>query len=136
MTMNPSEIIAAMRRLITQLKAHNHAYYVLDNPVLEDSEYDQLRQQLVALETSHPDLVQPDSPTGQVGDKPLAAFSQVTHQIPMLSLGNLFNFADLQNFMRKVNDRLAVSHCGQQTRSANFQRSGSCNALGNHVLRA
>ncbi len=109
MTMNPSEIIAAMRRLITQLKAHNHAYYVLDNPVLEDSEYDQLRQQLVALETSHPDLVQPDSPTGQVGDKPLAAFSQVTHQIPMLSLGNLFNFADLQNFMRKVNDRLAVS---------------------------
>lgn len=109
MTMNPSEIIAAMRRLITQLKAHNHAYYVLDNPVLEDSEYDQLRQQLVALETSHPDLVQPDSPTGQVGDKPLAAFSQVTHQIPMLSLGNLFNFADLQNFMRKVNGRLAVS---------------------------
>lgn len=105
--MNSSDIIAQMRKLISQLKQHNYAYYVLDNPLLEDSEYDQLRQKLVALETKHPDLVQFDSPTSQVGDKPLPFFTQVTHQIPMLSLGNVFNFDDLQNFMRRVNDRLA-----------------------------
>lgn len=106
---NPStqQTITQMRSLITQLKAHNHAYYVLDNPILEDSEYDQLRRQLVELETQRPDLIQSDSPTNTVGDKPLPFFTQVTHAIPMLSLGNLFNFDDLQNFMRKVNDRLA-----------------------------
>ena len=105
--MNTAAITAQMRKLIAQLKQHNHAYYVLDNPLLEDSEYDQLRQELVALETAHPELVQSDSPTNQVGDKPLPFFTQVTHQIPMLSLGNLFTFDDLQNFMRRVNDRLA-----------------------------
>lgn len=105
--MNPSDITVQMRKLIAQLKQHNHAYYVLDNPILEDNEYDQLRQQLVALETAYPDLVQFDSPTNQVGDKPLPFFTQVTHQTPMLSLGNVFNFEDLQNFMRRVNDRLA-----------------------------
>lgn len=105
--MNPSDITEQMRKLIAQLKQHNYAYYVLDNPSLEDNEYDQLRQQLIALETQYPDLVQFDSPTGQVGDKPLPFFTQVTHQIPMLSLGNAFNFDDLQNFMRRVNDRLA-----------------------------
>ncbi|MFW2177407.1 MULTISPECIES: NAD-dependent DNA ligase LigA [unclassified Moraxella] len=102
-------IITQMRGLISQLKAHNHAYYVLDNPTLEDSEYDQLRLTLVELENQHPDLIQSDSPTGSVGDKPLPSFGQVTHAIPMLSLGNLFNFEDLQNFMRRVNDRLADS---------------------------
>lgn len=107
MIMNTDAITAQMRKLIAQLKQHNHAYYVLDNPLLEDSEYDQLRQELVALETAYPELVQSDSPTNQVGDKPLPFFTQVTHQIPMLSLGNLFTFDDLQNFMRRVNDRLA-----------------------------
>ena len=101
--MNTAAITAQMRKLIAQLKQHNHAYYVLDNPLLEDSEYDQLRQELVALETAHPELVQSDSPTNQVGDKPLPFFTQVTHQIPMLSLGNLFTFDDLfDDFLFKV----------------------------------
>lgn len=107
MTHNNSPIIAQMRQLISQLKAHNHAYYVLDNPMLQDSEYDQLRQKLLNLENQYPDLVQADSPTGNVGDRPLPFFTQITHAIPMLSLGNLFNFDDLQNFLRRVNDRLA-----------------------------
>lgn len=109
MTQNNPSIIEQMRKLIAQLKQHNHAYYVLDNPVLQDSEYDQLRQQLQALEQQYPELIQTDSPINQVGDKPLPYFSQVTHAIPMLSLGNLFNFEDLQNFMRRVNDRLSDS---------------------------
>ena len=102
-----NDIIAPMRQLIAQLNAHNHAYYVLDNPILDDSEYDQLRRKLVALETQYPDLIQSDSPTSTVGDKPLPHFTQVTHVIAMLSLGNVFNFDDVKDFMRKVNDRLS-----------------------------
>lgn len=107
MTTATTDTIATMRNLIAQLKQHNHAYYVLDNPVLEDSEYDQLRRQLAQLEQQYPYLVQADSPINTVGDKPLPFFTQVNHHIPMLSLGNLFNFDDLQNFMRRVNDRLS-----------------------------
>ena len=106
---NEDAIVAQMRTFIDALKQHNYAYYVLDNPILEDSEYDQLRRSLLALEEQYPDLVQPDSPINQVGDMPLSAFTQVTHDIPMLSLGNVFEYDDLRDFMRRVNDRLSVA---------------------------
>ena len=102
-------IVAQMRTFIESLKTHNYAYYVLDNPILEDSEYDQLRRSLLALEEQYPDLLQPDSPINQVGDMPLSAFTQVTHDIAMLSLGNVFEYDDLRDFMRRVNDRLSVA---------------------------
>ncbi len=102
-------IINKMRALIAALKTHNNAYYVLDNPILEDSEYDQLRLSLIELEAQYPDVVQPDSPINTVGDIPLSAFTQVTHDIPMLSLGNVFEYDDLRGFMRRVNDRLSDS---------------------------
>lgn len=103
---NDAAIVTQMRTLIDNLKTHNYAYYVLDNPILEDSEYDQLRRSLLELEDQYPDLVQPDSPINQVGDMPLSAFTQVTHDIPMLSLGNVFDYDELHTFMRRVNDRL------------------------------
>jgi len=106
---NENAIVAQMRTFIDALKQHNYAYYVLDNPILEDSEYDQLRRSLLALEEEYPDLVQPDSPINQVGDMPLSAFTQVNHDIPMLSLGNVFEYDDLRDFMRRVNDRLSVA---------------------------
>ncbi|MGM8891731.1 NAD-dependent DNA ligase LigA [Psychrobacter sp. 1Y1] len=108
-TDNNTEIISKMRALIEAIKTHNYAYYVLDNPILEDSEYDQLRRSLLEIEEEYPDLVQPDSPINQVGDMPLSAFTQVTHDIPMLSLGNVFEYDDLRDFMRRVNDRLSDS---------------------------
>ncbi|WP_227511690.1 NAD-dependent DNA ligase LigA [Psychrobacter sp. ENNN9_III] len=101
------DIITQMRTLIDTIKTHNYAYYVLDNPVLDDSEYDQLRRSLLELEEGYPDLVQPDSPINQVGDTPLSAFTQVTHDIPMLSLGNVFDYDELHAFMRRINDRLS-----------------------------
>jgi len=106
---NSAEIVSKMRALIEAIKMHNYAYYVLDNPILEDSEYDQLRRSLLEIEEEYPDLVQPDSPINQVGDMPLSAFTQVTHDIPMLSLGNVFEYDDLRDFMRRVNDRLSDS---------------------------
>ncbi len=108
-TKNSAEIVSQMRSLIESIKTHNYAYYVLDNPILEDSEYDQLRRSLLEIEEAYPDLIQPDSPINQVGDMPLSAFTQVTHDIPMLSLGNVFEYDDLRDFMRRVNDRLSVS---------------------------
>ncbi len=100
------EIVAKMRALITEVRKHNNAYYVMDAPTISDNEYDQLRLSLIELEERYPDLTQSDSPTASVGDDPLPSFSQVKHDIPMLSLGNVFNKDDLTEFMRRVNDRL------------------------------
>lgn len=100
------DIISKMRELITLIKTHNHHYYVLDNPSISDFEYDALRKKLLALEEANPKMVQPDSPTSKVGDKPLDSFNQVTHDIPMLSLGNVFDEHELSEFMRRVRERL------------------------------
>lgn len=90
-----ADVVAQMRQLIQILAQHNHAYYVLDQPVIADSEYDQLFHQLKALEQQYPDLIQADTPTNKVGGQPLSKFESVTHAVPMLSLGNVFNQDEL-----------------------------------------
>lgn len=82
--MTQYDIITQMRTLISALKRHNHAYYVLDNPTITDGEYDSLREQLIKLESDFPKLKQADSPTDMVGGEPLPFFTQVTHDIAML----------------------------------------------------
>ncbi|RKG32078.1 NAD-dependent DNA ligase LigA [Acinetobacter tianfuensis] len=99
-------VIAQMRKLIQILAQHNHAYYVMDQPTIEDSEYDQLFHQLKALEQDHPELVQPDTPTNKVGGKALSKFESITHAVPMLSLGNVFNQEELFAFARRIEERL------------------------------
>ncbi|WP_102693855.1 NAD-dependent DNA ligase LigA [Rummeliibacillus pycnus] len=84
------------------LHEYGHAYYVLDNPVVPDAVYDQLLHELIALEKENPDLIYPDSPTQRVGGEVLTGFQKVTHQYPMLSLGNTFNESDLNDFDRRV----------------------------------
>ncbi|WP_019671677.1 NAD-dependent DNA ligase LigA [Psychrobacter lutiphocae] len=106
LTAEQRQVVTKMRTLIAEVRKHNNAYYVMDEPVISDNEYDQLRLSLISLEERHPELTQTDSPTASVGDDPLPSFSQVEHDIPMLSLGNVFNFDDLTEFMRRVNDRL------------------------------
>lgn len=102
----PQPVIAQMRQLIQILAQHNHAYYVMDQPTIEDSEYDQLFHQLKALETQHPEYIQADTPTNKVGGKALSKFESVTHAVPMLSLGNVFNQEDLFAFARRIEERL------------------------------
>jgi len=75
--------VTALRR---EIERHNYAYYVLDQPLIPDAEYDRLFRELQALETAHPELVTPDSPTQRVGGKPLAGFAPVRHAVPMLSI--------------------------------------------------
>ena len=93
-----------------ELNRHNYAYYVLDAPSIPDAEYDRLFQELLALEQAHPELVTPDSPTQRVGAAPLPQFSQVTHSVPMLSLGNGFDESDINAFDRRVRDGLHLDH--------------------------
>ena len=69
-----------------QISYHDYRYYVLDDPVLPDAEYDRLYRELLALEAAHPSLRSPDSPTQRVGGEPLPEFKSVVHQVPMLSL--------------------------------------------------
>lgn len=74
------------RELRAEIEKHNHQYYVLDAPLISDAEYDQLFRELQALETAHPELQSPDSPTQRVGGQPLAMFKPVRHVVPMLSI--------------------------------------------------
>jgi DNA ligase (NAD+) len=84
------------------LHRHNYLYYVLDEPEVSDAEYDRLMRELTALETAHPELVEPDSPTQRVGAPPLEKFETVAHTIPMLSLENAFDEEEVLAFDQRV----------------------------------
>lgn len=89
-----------------QIRHHNYLYYVLDAPEIPDAEYDRLLRELEHLEAEHPELITPDSPTQRVGAQPLAAFGEVRHEVPMLSLDNAFSDEELTDFDRRVRERL------------------------------
>ena len=104
--MEHNSVIEQMRQLIQLIAKHNHAYYVMDQPCISDSEYDHLFHQLKALEQQYPECIQADTPTNKVGGQVLSKFESVTHAVPMLSLGNVFNQEDLFAFARRIDERL------------------------------
>jgi len=93
-------------RLRAEIARHDHAYYVLDAPEIPDAAYDALFRELQALEQGHPEFDSPDSPTKRVGGKPLAAFGEVRHATPMLSLSNAFDDDAVHAFDRRVREAL------------------------------
>ena len=95
-----------IEQLREELRHHEHQYYVLDDPEITDAEYDALLRQLQALETQHPELLTPDSPTQRVGGKAREGFIKVRHSSPMLSLDNALNETELRDFDRRVRDLL------------------------------
>lgn len=104
--MSDQTVIAQLEALREKINDYNYQYYVLDDPSVPDSEYDRQMQALQALEAEHPELITPDSPSQKVGGEPLGAFEQVTHEVPMLSLDNAFEEADLKAFEKRLLDRL------------------------------
>lgn len=98
-----------INHLRTQLRHHEYQYHVLDAPEVPDAEYDRLMRELRELETAHPDLVTADSPTQRVGAAPLSEFGQVKHQVPMLSLDNVFDEDSYLAFYKRVQDRLKTA---------------------------
>lgn len=95
-------------KLREEIEKHNYRYYVLDNPLITDAEYDRLMQELLALEKEFPELVTPDSPTQRVGGQPLEGFKTHVHRTPLLSLSNAFGAEDLWDFHRRVLSTLGV----------------------------
>ncbi len=102
-TPDPAAEAASLRE---RLEEWNYRYYVLDDPSVPDAEYDRWMARLRELEAAHPELQRPDSPTQRVGGQPLSQFSQVRHEMPMLSLENAFSGEELRAFDRRVRDRL------------------------------
>ncbi|VCW43111.1 DNA ligase [Klebsiella pneumoniae] len=95
-----------LTELRTTLRHHEYLYHVMDAPEVPDAEYDRLMRKLRELESQHPELITPDSPTQRVGAAPLTAFSQIRHEVPMLSLDNVFDEESFLAFNKRVQDRL------------------------------
>ncbi len=93
---------ARAAQLRQQLQEHAHRYYVLDQPVISDAQYDALFRELQALELKHPELRTPDSPTQKIGGVVLPQFTPVVHSVPMLSLDNAFTDAEFRAFDERV----------------------------------
>lgn len=101
-----SKAAARARELRELLERYNFRYHVLDDPEVSDAEYDRRLHELKDLETQHPELITPDSPTQRVGATPVGVLREVVHSTPMLSLDNAFTEEDLVAFDRRVRERL------------------------------
>jgi len=105
MAATPRSRIRALRELIA---GHDRRYHAEDAPAIPDAEYDALKRELEALEAAHPELASSDSPTQQVGARPAPGFSVVRHAVPMLSLSNAFSEEEVQDFVRRIEEKLDV----------------------------
>ena len=113
----PKSSKAEAAQLRQALSEHNYHYYVLDDPLVTDQEYDRLFRRLQQLEHEHPGLVTPDSPTQRVGSEPASHFESVTHEVAMLSLDNAFDEEEMLAFDRRLRDKLdrdsALAYCAE-----------------------
>ena len=99
-------VVRRIRELIAEIRQQDYRYHVLDAPTIGDTQYDQLVAELKRLETEFPDSLDPNSPTQRVGAKPDSGFSEVSHWVPMLSLDNVFDADEFQQFVERMTDRL------------------------------
>src|SRR6267154_3078126 len=100
---SPAKRCAELRR---EIDRHNRLYYMDARPEISDREFDRLLEELRAIESQHPELITPDSPTGRVGGEPIAGFKTVTHREPMLSIDNTYNPDQLREWDRTTRKAL------------------------------
>ena len=115
-SLNPDELEKEYRKLVDTLNSYSKAYYVDDNPVVPDAEYDRLYRQLELIEQSNPAIIADDSPTKRVGGATLSEFEQVTHRVPLMSMGDIFNNAELIDFdarMSSASGQSVVEYCAE-----------------------
>ena len=103
------DVIEQLTSLRNLIRHHEYCYYVLDAPEIPDSEYDKLIKQLQKIEQQYPNLITTDSPTQRVGGAPLAQFASIKHELPMLSLDNVFDESSFIAFNKRVKDRLHLN---------------------------
>src|SRR5213079_824981 len=101
-TTTTQSVQARMGKLRDELNHHNHLYYIDAKPEISDQEYDRLMRELIELESAHPALVTPDSPTQRVGGAPIEGFETVRHAMRMMSIDNTYNEAELRAFDDRV----------------------------------
>ena len=104
--MSDNKIQQKIQSLKDQLNLYSYQYYTLDDPQVPDATYDRLYRELQSLEEKYPQFISSDSPTQRVGDKPLDGFTQVKHEVPMLSLDNVFSAEELREFNQRIQHRL------------------------------
>lgn len=102
------DIRAQIEKLREEINRHNYLYHVLDDPAIDDFEYDALMKKLIKLEEEHPELKTADSPTARIGGAPLSSFAQVSHQVPLESLADVFSHEELRAFHKRM--QTTVSH--------------------------
>jgi DNA ligase (NAD+) len=107
--LTPAQAKAELKRLAAEIATHDRRYYQEDAPAVSDAEYDALRQRNGAIEDRFPDLVRPDSPSRRVGAAPAAKFAKVRHAVPMLSLGNVFDDAEVADFVNRIRRFLGLA---------------------------
>jgi DNA ligase (NAD+) len=105
---NPDQVAARVAELRKEIEYHNYRYYVVDDPVISDQEYDRLFRELVELEKEYPELASPDSPTQRVGAEPQERFKKIQHGRPMLSLANAFDHEELLAFDKRIRNLIEV----------------------------
>ena len=106
--MTDYKTLKKIKKLSNTIRNHNHLYYVMDSPEISDREYDQMFRELQGIEEEFPHLVTLNSPTQHVGAGPSSAFNTIEHELPMLSLGNVFDKSELEDFNRRVHGRLNI----------------------------
>jgi DNA ligase (NAD+) len=97
-----ADIQQNIEKLREEIRQHNYRYYVLNDPTISDYEYDQLLKKLIQLERAHPKFITSDSPTQRIGGEPTKVFQTVSHDVPMLSLGNTYSQEELIDFEKRL----------------------------------
>src|SRR5215467_4276707 len=100
--LNEAQAKAELKRLASEIAAHDRRYYQQDDPTVSDAQYDALRRRNEAIERRFPALVRPDSPSRRVGARPGGGFAKVRHTVPMLSLSNAFADNEVADFVQRV----------------------------------
>ena len=140
--MNPKERIEELTSLLIQA---NYRYYVLDHPTMPDFEYDRLLRELEELEVAYPPLAAVDSPTKRVGGEALSQFEKVVHPVPLMSLQDVFNMEELNDFLGKIlSEEPSAAFSVEGGQGSGLRRSGHredvseglCPHAGNHERQA
>lgn len=110
-----------LEKLKEKLHRWNHAYYVLDNPEVDDAVYDASMRELLEIEKKHPELLTPDSPSQRIGTEPVSDFKKVTHKTPLYSLDNALNFEELEEWQEKIFRILGITDTKAGSRDPAFE---------------